>query len=110
MEELELSVRSYNCLKNANIATIGELIQKTEAEMLKTKNFGRKSLNEIKEILAQMGLSLGMKIDEQGNPVPGPTSVLPAATLAASFGNFDDDEDDEDDDEDLDLANEPENF
>src|ERR1700729_2627190 len=51
VEELELSVRSYNCLKNANIATIGELIQKTEAEMLKTKNFGRKSLNEIKEIL-----------------------------------------------------------
>ncbi len=108
VEELELSVRSYNCLKNANIATIGELIQKTEAEMLKTKNFGRKSLNEIKEILAQMGLSLGMKIDEQGNPQPGPTSVLPAATLAASFGDFDDDE--EDDDEDLDLAGEPENF
>ncbi|MEK6397028.1 MAG: DNA-directed RNA polymerase subunit alpha, partial [Terriglobus sp.] len=78
VEELELSVRSYNCLKNANISTIGELIQKTEAEMLKTKNFGRKSLNEIKEILAQMGLSLGMKIDESGNPVPGPTSVLPA--------------------------------
>ena len=72
VEELELSVRSYNCLKNANIATIGELIQKTEAEMLKTKNFGRKSLNEIKEILAQMGLSLGMKIDENGNPRPGP--------------------------------------
>ena len=107
VEELELSVRSYNCLKNANIATIGELIQKTEAEMLKTKNFGRKSLNEIKEILAQMGLSLGMKIDEKGNPVPGPTSVLPAATLAASFGNFDDDDEE---DEDLDLANEPENF
>jgi DNA-directed RNA polymerase subunit alpha len=96
VEELELSVRSYNCLKNANIATIGELIQKTEAEMLKTKNFGRKSLNEIKEILAQMGLSLGMKIDENGNPQPGPTSVLPAATLAASFGNFDDDDDDDD--------------
>jgi DNA-directed RNA polymerase subunit alpha len=111
VEELELSVRSYNCLKNANIATIGELIQKTEAEMLKTKNFGRKSLNEIKEILAQMGLSLGMKIDESGNPVPGPTSVLPAATLAASFGSFDDDEDDEDEDDDLDLhMNEPENF
>jgi DNA-directed RNA polymerase subunit alpha len=108
VEELELSVRSYNCLKNANIATIGELIQKTEAEMLKTKNFGRKSLNEIKEILAQMGLSLGMKIDEQGNPVPGPTSVLPAATLAASFGSFDDEDDD--DDEDLDLPGEPENF
>jgi DNA-directed RNA polymerase subunit alpha len=99
VEELELSVRSYNCLKNANIATIGELIQKTEAEMLKTKNFGRKSLNEIKEILAQMGLSLGMKIDDQGNPVPGPTSVLPAATLAASFGNFDDEEDEEDEDD-----------
>ncbi len=99
VEELELSVRSYNCLKNANIATIGELIQKTEAEMLKTKNFGRKSLNEIKEILAQMGLSLGMKIDDQGNPVPGPTSVLPAATLAASFGNFDDEEEEEDEDD-----------
>ena len=98
VEELELSVRSYNCLKNANISTIGELIQKTEAEMLKTKNFGRKSLNEIKEILAQMGLSLGMKIDESGNPVPGPTSVLPAATLAASFGNFDDEEDEDEDD------------
>ena len=108
VEELELSVRSYNCLKNANIATIGELIQKTEAEMLKTKNFGRKSLNEIKEILAQMGLSLGMKIDEQGNPVPGPTSILPAATLAQSYSNFDD-EDEEDDEDDLDLV-EPENF
>ena len=110
VEELELSVRSYNCLKNANIATIGELIQKTEAEMLKTKNFGRKSLNEIKEILAQMGLSLGMKIDENGNPVPGPTSGLPAATLAASYGSFDDDDEDEDEDDDLDLASEPENF
>src|SRR5882724_6192402 len=70
VEELELSVRSYNCLKNANIATIGELIQKTEAEMLKTKNFGRKSLNEIKEILAQMGLSLGMKLDNYPSPTP----------------------------------------
>jgi DNA-directed RNA polymerase subunit alpha len=63
VDELELSVRSYNCLKNADIKTIGELIQKTEAEMLKTKNFGRKSLNEIKEILGNMGLSLGMRID-----------------------------------------------
>src|SRR5574340_1454401 len=63
VEELELSVRSYNCLKNANIQTIGELVQKTEAEMLKTKNFGRKSLKEIKEILQQMGLSLGMRIE-----------------------------------------------
>ena len=63
VEELELSVRSYNCLKNANIRTIRELVQKTEAEMLKTKNFGRKSLNEIKEILHGMGLSLGMRVD-----------------------------------------------
>ncbi|MBV9086149.1 MAG: DNA-directed RNA polymerase subunit alpha, partial [Acidobacteriaceae bacterium] len=79
VEELELSVRSYNCLKNANIQTIGELVQKTEAEMLKTKNFGRKSLNEIKEILASMGLSLGMKIDEHGNAVPGaPPQMMPA--------------------------------
>jgi DNA-directed RNA polymerase subunit alpha len=64
VEELELSVRSYNCLKNANIRTIRELVQKTEAEMLKTKNFGRKSLNEIKEILGSMGLSLGMRLDQ----------------------------------------------
>jgi DNA-directed RNA polymerase subunit alpha len=63
VEELELSVRSANCLQNANIHLIGELVQKTEAEMLKTKNFGRKSLKEIKEILADMGLSLGLKID-----------------------------------------------
>ena len=69
VEELELSVRSYNCLKNANIKTIGELVQKSESEMLKTKNFGRKSLNEIKEILASMGLSLGMTFDEKGQPV-----------------------------------------
>src|SRR5580693_3424126 len=88
VEELELSVRSYNCLKNANIQSIGELVQKTEAEMLKTKNFGRKSLNEIKEILGTMGLSLGMKIDEQGNAVPGPTSnqILPAS----AYGNDND--------------------
>jgi len=63
IEELELSVRSYNCLKNADIKTIADLVQRTEAEMLKTKNFGRKSLNEIKELLAEMGLSLGMKVD-----------------------------------------------
>ncbi len=72
VEELELSVRSYNCLKNADIKTIGELVQKTEAEMLKTKNFGRKSLNEIKEILAEMGLSFGMKLGEDGRPIPTP--------------------------------------
>jgi DNA-directed RNA polymerase subunit alpha len=63
VSELELSVRSANCLKNANITYIGELVQKTEAEMLKTKNFGRKSLNEIKSILEEMGLSLGMKLE-----------------------------------------------
>jgi DNA-directed RNA polymerase subunit alpha len=69
VEELELSVRSYNCLKNANISTIRELVLKTEQEMLKTKNFGRKSLNEIKEILAAMGLGLGMRFDEKGHPI-----------------------------------------
>lgn len=63
VDDLELSVRSANCLKNANIRFIGELVARSEAEMLKTKNFGRKSLNEIKEILSEMGLSLGMKID-----------------------------------------------
>lgn len=63
VSELELSVRSANCLKNANITQIGELVQKTEGEMLKTKNFGRKSLNEIRSILEEMGLSLGMKLD-----------------------------------------------
>jgi len=63
VDDLELSVRSANCLKNANIRYIGELVQKTEAEMLKTKNFGRKSLNEIKDILTEMGLALGMKLD-----------------------------------------------
>lgn len=68
VSELELSVRSANCLKNANIKLIGELVQKTEAEMLKTKNFGRKSLNEIKGILEDMGLSLGMKLDSFPSP------------------------------------------
>jgi DNA-directed RNA polymerase subunit alpha len=75
VEELELSVRSYNCLKNANIQTIRQLVEKSEQEMLKTKNFGRKSLNEIKEILAAMGLSLGMRFDEGGGPiVPAPSA------------------------------------
>jgi len=82
-------VRSYNCLKNANIQTIGELVQKTEAEMLKTKNFGRKSLNEIKEILASMGLSLGMKIDEHGNAVPGaPPQMMPAGLPSYREGQY----------------------
>ena len=63
VDDLELSVRSANCLKNAGINLIGELVQKTEAEMLKTKNFGRKSLNEIKEILLESGMGFGMKLD-----------------------------------------------
>ena len=63
VEELELSVRSYNCLKNANIRTIRDLVMKNEGDMLKTKNFGRKSLNEIKDILTSMGLGLGMRLD-----------------------------------------------
>jgi len=63
VDELELSVRSANCLKNANIRYIGELVQRSESEMLKTKNFGRKSLNEIKEMLSEMGLSLGMQVE-----------------------------------------------
>lgn len=82
VDDLELSVRSANCLKNANIRYIGELVCKSEAEMLKTKNFGRKSLNEIKEILTTMGLGLGMKIDgwppagwDPNNP---PKPVVPA--------------------------------
>ncbi|MFK5927580.1 MAG: DNA-directed RNA polymerase subunit alpha [Desulfuromusa sp.] len=68
VEELELSVRSANCLKNAQINLIGELVQKSEAEMLKTQNFGRKSLNEIKDILAEMGLGLGVKLDSFPDP------------------------------------------
>jgi len=96
VEELELSVRSYNCLKNANISTIRELVQKTESEMLKTKNFGRKSLNEIKEILATMGLGLGMKFDDRGNavmpanepaPEPEPAAAPASDEPAAETGN-----------------------
>ena len=66
VDELELSVRSYNCLKNAEIRNIADLVQKTESEMLKTKNFGRKSLNEIKNVLTEMGLSFGMTLDREG--------------------------------------------
>jgi DNA-directed RNA polymerase subunit alpha len=68
VDELELSVRSANCLKNANIRLIGELVQRSEAEMLKTQNFGRKSLNEIKDILTDMGLTLGMKLESFPDP------------------------------------------
>jgi DNA-directed RNA polymerase subunit alpha len=81
VEELELSVRSYNCLKNANIQSIRELVQRSEPEMLKTKNFGRKSLNEIKEILTRMGLALGMKFDDHGRIIwpPLPSQTAPPA-------------------------------
>ena len=84
VDELELSVRAYNCLKNANLRTIGELVQRSEQEMLKTKNFGRKSLNEIKDILVSMNLQLGMKLDEQGRIVYPPwEAVKPEAEQQA---------------------------
>jgi len=75
VDELELSVRAYNCLKNANIRTIGELVQRSEQDMLRTKNFGRKSLNEIKELLVRMNLQLGMKLDEHGRIVWPPVGA-----------------------------------
>jgi DNA-directed RNA polymerase subunit alpha len=101
VEELELSVRSANCLQNANIRHIYELVQKTEAEMLKTKNFGRKSLNEIKEILGEMGLGLGMKLDGFVAPAQG---ARPAIDVDAGGADTDmafegGDEDFEDDSE-----------
>jgi DNA-directed RNA polymerase subunit alpha len=71
VDELELSVRSYNCLKNADIRSIRDLIRRTERDMLNTKNFGKKSLTEIKDMLHGMGLDFGMDFDEQGNPIPG---------------------------------------
>ena len=71
VDELELSVRSYNCLKNADIRTIRDLIKRSERDMLNTKNFGKKSLTEIKDLLHGMGLDFGMDFDEQGNPIPG---------------------------------------
>ena len=79
VDELELSVRAYNCLKNANIRSIVELVQRSEQEMLKTKNFGRKSLNEIKDILVSMNLQLGMKVDGNGRITwPPLESIKPA--------------------------------
>jgi DNA-directed RNA polymerase subunit alpha len=90
VDELELSVRSYNCLKNANIQTIADLVQKTEAEMLRTKNFGRKSLNEIKEILQGMGLQFGMKFDAQGRLISG--SGQPVTPTAPSERPRDEDD------------------
>jgi DNA-directed RNA polymerase subunit alpha len=104
VEELELSVRSANCLQNANIRYIYELVQKTEAEMLKTKNFGRKSLNEIKEILGEMGLSLGMKLDGFVAPAHGAKPVVEADASAASADASFEDEGAEDDFEDEEEA------
>src|SRR4051812_46498671 len=90
VEELELSVRSYNCLKNANIQTIRELVQKSENEMLKTKNFGRKSLNEIKNIWPKRGLSRGMKFAEPGPiiwpPLPSQTAPPPSSEDSLTGG------------------------
>jgi DNA-directed RNA polymerase subunit alpha len=102
VEELELSVRSANCLQNANIKYIYELVQKTEADMLKTKNFGRKSLNEIKDILAEMGLSLGMKLEGFVAPTQPPKpadSDVDESRIASDRkkpGEFDDGDDIED--------------
>src|SRR6266699_2918868 len=92
VEELELSVRSYNCLKNANIQSIGDLVQKTEAEMLRTKNFGRKSLNEIKEILGSLGLGFGMKFDSQGRLI-APSGT--PAVIGAGDADIPEDEEEE---------------
>ena len=71
IDELELSVRAYNCLKNADIRSIRDLVKKSERDMMSTKNFGKKSLNEIKDLLHSLGLDFGMDFDEQGNPIPG---------------------------------------
>lgn len=101
VSELSLSVRSANCLANTDIKRIGDLVQRTESEMLKTKNFGRKSLKEIKDLLAEMGLSLGMKLDNwppkkssQPQPVSTPVIAPSSSSMAEDLG-----EDDEDDDE-----------
>ena len=82
VEELELTVRSANCLKAENIHFIGDLIQRTEADLLRTPNLGKKSLNEIKEILGNLGLGFGMKIDAQGR------LVMPPPGSAAAIGDM----------------------
>jgi DNA-directed RNA polymerase subunit alpha len=87
IDELELSVRAYNCLKNADIRSIRDLVKKSERDMMTTKNFGKKSLNEIKDLLHSLGLDFGMDFDEQGNPIPG--------TGGSSNGDYDDYEDEE---------------
>lgn len=93
VDELELSVRSANCLQNANIRFIGQLVQKSEGEMLKTKNFGRKSLKEIREILSTMGLSLGMKIDGWKEPAPQALSDIEDEEGDMEGDDVDDDDD-----------------
>jgi len=103
VDELELSVRSANCLQNANIKFIYELVTKTEAEMLRTKNFGRKSLNEIKEILTSMGLHLGMKLD--GFVAPA-ASAMPTAPMGNRIPDSIGDEEDDEDFNDEDSSNE----
>lgn len=100
VDELELSVRSANCLQNANIKYIYELVQKTEAEMLRTKNFGRKSLNEIKEILQSMGLHLGLKLDGFVPPAANANAPRPEA-VEMPEGALDDDEDEDLDEGDI---------
>ena len=87
IDELELSVRAYNCLKNADIRSIRDLVKKSERDMMSTKNFGKKSLTEIKELLLSLGLDFGMDFDEQGNPIPG--------TGGSSGEDYDDYEDEE---------------
>lgn len=91
VDDLELSVRSYNCLKNANIKSVRELVGRSEREMLSTKNFGKKSLHEIKDILHGMGLDFGMEFDEQGNPIPGSGG----RDSVSDFGDTDGDDEEE---------------
>jgi DNA-directed RNA polymerase subunit alpha len=99
IDELELSVRSSNCLRNANIRYIWELVTRTEPEMLKTKNFGRKSLNEIKEILSEMGLTLGMKLDGFEPPARRDDDMDESDESAEMYDDENDDEQDTDEDE-----------
>jgi len=105
VDELELSVRSANCLQNANISSIAELVTKTESEMLKTKNFGRKSLNEIKDILHEMGLGLGLKLDHipelqpyinRGSDQPASSDVIVDSVDSVDAGDLIDDDESED--------------
>ena len=88
VNEIELSVRAANCLNNANIVTVGQLAMKTEAEMLKYRNFGKKSLNEIKDKLAELGLSLGMTFDPTMLESNAPASPLAAVAEADSFASL----------------------